>query len=231
MDNKIFKLQASDFLGMLKPIILILSVAVGWVLLKNTSIGASIQDYEWVRLQITQSGPIGPLLFILAGGIATTFLFFPRLLLCSIAGFVFGFKAGILWGLAGTVLGCIITYYYAQAMGRTFVEKRIPPKIAKYEPMLRKHSFSMILMIRFFPIGNNLLTNLLAGVSNIKPLPYFLGSAIGYLPQTLIFALIGSGIRKETWIRSAVSCGLFLVTVVIMLLLLKRFRTLKKSLV
>ena len=39
--------------------------------------------------------------------------------------------------------------------------------------------------------------NLLAGVSAIALGPFLLASAIGYVPQTVVFALLGGGVRVD----------------------------------
>lgn len=205
----------------LKLLLLVSSVGIGWYFLRNTPLGESLRDYEWVRLKIAHEGFLGPLLFVVFGGISTVFGF-PRLALCGISGFVFGFNLGALWGLSGTLFGCILTFYYAKLMGRSFIDKKLPEKLKRFEPLLRQHSFSITLMIRFIPVGNNTLTNLLAGVSSVKAIPYFFASAIGYLPLTLIFALIGSGVRKDIWLRASLSVVLLVISILIMVYLMRK---------
>jgi uncharacterized membrane protein YdjX (TVP38/TMEM64 family) len=212
-----------DYLPVLKGFLLIIIIAAGWSLLKFTSWGETLQDYEWVRLKISQSTYFGTLVFVLVGGLLTV-IGFPRIALSALGGFIYGFIFGCIWGILGTMVGCVLSYYYAKHMGREFVEKKIPEKYKKYDAFLKDYSFSMTLAIRLFPIGNNMVTNLLAGVSSVVPYRYFLATFIGYIPQTLIFSLLGSGIRKETWLRITLSAGLFILSVLIMMFLRKRLK-------
>jgi uncharacterized membrane protein YdjX (TVP38/TMEM64 family) len=59
------------------------------------------------------------------------------------------------------------------------------------------------------PVGSNILTNLLAGVSSVPALPFLLGSALGFVPQTAIFALLGSGFKVDLAWRVSLSAVLF----------------------
>lgn len=70
----------------------------------------------------------------------------------------------------------------------------------------------MTLLIRLLPVGNNLLTNLAAGISSIRPTAFFSGSYLGYLPQTLVFALVGSGVNISQPLKIGLAAALFVVS-------------------
>lgn len=82
----------------------------------------------------------------------------------------------------------------------------------------------MTLLIRFLPVGSNLLTNLVAGVSAVRWLPFMAGSALGYIPQTLIFVLLGSGIHIDPVFRISLSVALFVVSGGLGVYLYRRYR-------
>jgi uncharacterized membrane protein YdjX (TVP38/TMEM64 family) len=56
----------------------------------------------------------------------------------------------------------------------------------------------------------------------IRAAPFFLGSAIGYLPQTLIFALIGSGVQNSEDYRIWLSITFYLLSIPIVIYLMRR---------
>jgi len=62
------------------------------------------------------------------------------------------------------------------------------------------------------PLGSNLVTCLAAGVSGVSALAFISGSAVGYLPQTIVFTLIGSGIEVDPEMRIGLSVVLFVVS-------------------
>ena len=67
------------------------------------------------------------------------------------------------------------------------------------------------LMIRLMPVGSNLLTNLFAGAANIDFKRFLLGSLLGYIPQTLVFVLVGSGIGLAQSEKLIISGLLFVI--------------------
>jgi uncharacterized membrane protein YdjX (TVP38/TMEM64 family) len=207
----------------LKLLALLILVGIGWYLLKKTPLGASLQDYGWVRLKIAQSGAWGGVVFIAAGALLTV-IGLPRMALSVVAGIVFGFLQGFAWALLAALLGAVVTFYLARALGRDFLAGRLPENARKYETLLCEHAFFTILAIRFFPAGHNTVTNLVAGVSSMRAIPFFLGTFLGYIPQTAIFSMMGSGIGNQPFLRSAVAAGLFLLSILMMYIVAQRIR-------
>jgi uncharacterized membrane protein YdjX (TVP38/TMEM64 family) len=59
-------------------------------------------------------------------------------------------------------------------------------------------------------------------MAGISLLPFLAGSAIGYVPQTVVFALLGKGIRVDGAWQLALGVALFVVSAAIGLVLLRR---------
>jgi uncharacterized membrane protein YdjX (TVP38/TMEM64 family) len=66
--------------------------------------------------------------------------------------------------------------------------------------------------------------NIAAGVSGARSVPFFLGSALGYLPQTLIFALVGSGTGVDQFWQVALAMALFVMATVLGAMLYRKYR-------
>ena len=90
--------------------------------------------------------------------------------------------------------------------------------------MLAGSPFGATLALRLLPVGNNLALNLLAGMAAISLVPFLAASAIGYLPQTLVFALLGKGIRVDGAWQMGLAVGLFVLSAAIGFALLRRHR-------
>ena len=82
----------------------------------------------------------------------------------------------------------------------------------------------MTLIIRFLPVGSNLVTNLVAGVSAIPTGWFLLGSLAGYTPQTLIFALLGNGVRVDPLWRTLLSASLLAASTLLGLALYRNYK-------
>ena len=82
----------------------------------------------------------------------------------------------------------------------------------------------MTLLIRLLPVGSNLATNLIAGVSSAGGIAFIGGSTVGYIPQTVVFALLGSGINLDPEIRISLSVALFFVSATLGVYLYRRYK-------
>lgn len=82
----------------------------------------------------------------------------------------------------------------------------------------------MALILRLSPLSYGLAANIGAGVSGVRALPFFAGSAIGYLPQTIVFTLLGGGMQLDPVTNTILSALLFVVSTVLGLWLWRRYR-------
>jgi uncharacterized membrane protein YdjX (TVP38/TMEM64 family) len=99
---------------------------------------------------------------------------------------------------------------YARLFGKGLLHKHLGDRARRFDAFIHDHPFSMTLLIRLLPVGSNVLTNLAAGISSIRPASFLSASFIGYLPQTLVFALVGSGIDLASTFKLGIAVALFL---------------------
>jgi uncharacterized membrane protein YdjX (TVP38/TMEM64 family) len=206
----------------LRGLILIGSLVAFGYLLQATQFGTAINE-AWIDNEIRGKGMDGELLFLAAGALFMA-VGLPRQLISFLGGYAFGFVLGGTLALLSSVAGCVATFYYARLMGRGVVKTRFSKRIKKFDDFLHHNPFSMTLLIRLLPAGSNLATNLIAGVSSVPGLAFFAGSALGYLPQTAVFALVGSGINLDPMLRISVGALMFVVSGVLGVWLYRKYR-------
>jgi uncharacterized membrane protein YdjX (TVP38/TMEM64 family) len=206
----------------LRGLALLVSLVLVGFALKSSGAGA-LFDETWIDAYVRGQGVRGLLVFI-ALGLAFTALGLPRQIIGFLAGYAFGFVEGTGLALVATTLGCIAAFYYARFLGRDFVAHRFPDKVRRIDVFLNRNPLAMTLLIRFLPLGSNLATNLAAGVSGVRGTPFFTGSLIGYLPQTAVFALVGSGIGLDPVFRISLGAVLFALSGVLGVYLYRRYR-------
>ena len=102
----------------------------------------------------------------------------------------------------------------------------VPPASVE---MVKSGVVPSTLIWRFMPVGSNLLTNLAAGAFNVPPLRFFAGSALGYIPQTVVFAFVGSGEKVESGTHLRMSVLLFVISALLGLSVYGRYRKKLKS--
>lgn len=196
--------------ALLRGLALIASlVAVGF-LLEATEFGAAL-DEAWIDHAIRGQGLSGECLFVAVGALATT-VALPRQVISFLGGYAFGFWLGTLLALLGTLFGCVLAFFYARLIGRDFIVKRFGARVKRLDDFLAVHPVAMTLLVRLLPTSNNLVTSLAAGVSSVPAAPFLLGSLIGYLPQTLVFALVGSGVNVDPVLRIGLGAFLFVIS-------------------
>jgi len=180
-------------------------------------------DKAWIDTQIRGQGFAGEMLFVGVGALFTA-VGLPRQLVAFLAGYAFGLVEGGALGLLASLLGCAGAFYYARLLGRGVVASRFPGRVRRIDDFIHDNPFSMTLLIRLLPVGSNVLTNLAAGVSSVRAMPFLSGSAVGYIPQTVIFALVGSGITIQPFIRIGLGVALFVISGAVGVYLYHRFR-------
>ena len=202
-------------------ILIALLVALGYVVKVTGLYG--LLDEAWIDQEIRDQGLAGELLF-LGVGMAITAMGFPLQAVSFLGGYGFGFGQGVLLALGASLLGCMLAFFFARLLARSLVLGLFPVRIRRLDDFLRDHPFSMALLLRLLPVGSNLGTNLAVGVSGIRALPFFAGSVLGYIPQTVIFALLGSGIHIDPGLRISAGIALFIASGMLGVYLFRRYR-------
>lgn len=208
--------------AILKGLLLIASLAALGFLAKHGHLADMLSE-RWIDTEVRGQGWHGDLIFLAVGAL-TTALGFPRQVVAFLGGYAFGFIAGTGLAAVAAVLGCVLAFFYARWLGRSLIQNRFPGRIRKVDAFLHEHPFSMAVVIRLLPVGSNVVTNLLAGVSSVRGLPFFAGSGVGYLPQTMVFALAGSGVNFNPALRLTLAGVLFVVSSLIGVWLYRRHR-------
>ncbi|MCA1910104.1 MAG: VTT domain-containing protein [Magnetospirillum sp.] len=207
---------------LLRGLVLIATLAAVGALLELVGLKSMLES-GWVDSEVRGKGLWGEALFILVGA-SFTALGMPRQVVSFLGGYAFGFLLGTLLSLLATLMGALGVFYYARFMGRDFLARRFPGRVKKIDDFLSGNPMTMALVLRLSPFSSNLVANLAAGVSGVRALPFFAGSAIGYLPQTIVFALLGGGMELDPVTNTILSAMLFVVSTVLGLWLWRRYR-------
>ncbi len=168
------------------------------LLLRTTGIG----DLRAVRPNLSGAAALT------AAGALLTAAGLPRQFVAFAGGYVFGAWLGGGLSLLAQMLGCVLDYVAAHGVAGAWARRRLAKGgwLVHAHRRLVARPFSVTLTLRLLPVSNNMLLNLLAGVAGVRPAPFLAGTLIGYLPQTIIFALLGSGVQvgRRTQIAAAV---------------------------
>ncbi|MBE2220996.1 MAG: TVP38/TMEM64 family protein [Anaerolineae bacterium] len=133
----------------------------------------------------------GPLLYIIIYWLRPL-IFFPATVLTVLGGFLFG-PIGIIYTIIGANGSAMVAFAVGYFFGQGVLKDNEDSAgfIQKYTTRMRENSFETVLLMRliFLPYD---LVNYSAGFLRIKWLPFLLATAVGSLPGTISFVLLGA---------------------------------------
>lgn len=133
----------------------------------------------------------GPLIYVIVYWLRPL-IFFPATLITVLSGFLFG-PIGILYTIIGANGSAMVAYLVGYFFGQDFLAVKADESnlIERYADRMRANSFETVLIMRllFLPYD---LVNYAAGFLRIRWLPFLLATAIGSIPGTISFVLLGT---------------------------------------
>jgi uncharacterized membrane protein YdjX (TVP38/TMEM64 family) len=185
-------------------------------------LGAGTAQSTLVNL-VGQGGIEGPILFLAVATLLTA-IGVPRQIPAFVAGYAFGTWSGVAIALLSQLAACATDFIWARAVARDFVKRRFGKRLTRIDAALAARPFMTTLTFRLMPVGSNILLNLVAGLSSVRALPFLAASLIGFIPQTIIFALLGRGSAPSHANVLAVGIAMFALSATLGLYLFTRYR-------
>ena len=174
---------------------------------------------------VEAAGHNGPVAFIVVAAAACA-VGVPRQVVAYSGGLAFGFWPGAALALLAEALGCAADLFWARLVARAWAARWLARasggRLDRLHRFLSANTFAATLTLRLLPVGNNLMLNLLAGVSSVGAGPFLLASVLGYVPQTAVFALLGGGVRVSQGGQVALAIALFAASIALGFVLLRR---------
>lgn len=174
----------------------------------------SNQIKSWLAL----TGYAAPAVFVLLAALLTV-IGMPRLLLCSLAGLVFGFTWGFVLSHFATVLGAYGTFIFARWTGREYVQQKFP-KIVALSQSTHASGWRSVLFMRQLPISG-LYNDILLGISTVSHCDFWIGTALGFLPLGVTATLVGAGAIQANITQVAQYLGIAAVAFLLLSLTVK----------
>ncbi|MFK8077906.1 MAG: TVP38/TMEM64 family protein [Granulosicoccus sp.] len=206
-------------------LVLLLVIVVGSIVFPPAQ---WIPAEQW-GIALESKGVTGMVIFVAAGMLATS-AGLPRQLVAFIAGIAYGVATGVVLSLVAALLGCYLTVNVSKRFFAKGVLRRYPSFIAKVDALVQNDVFVKILALRLQPLGTNLLTNVCVGFTSISIKAFMGATAVGYVPQMLVFALLGSGIRVGSNVQLILSLVLLIISILLGFLIYRRHTQRHKAL-
>ena len=177
-----------------------------------------LNQSQQIKSWLAETGYAAPAVFTLAAALLTA-IGMPRLLLCTLAGVIFGFTWGFVWSHFGTLLGAYGTFIFARWNGREYVQQKFP-KIIALSQATQARGWRSVLFMRQLPISG-LYNDILLGMSTVSHGDFWIGSALGFLPLGVTATLVGAGAIQADMSHLAQYLGIATVAFFLLTLSLK----------
>jgi len=175
----------------------------------------SLLNLEAVRLWVESFGVLAPLVFMLAYAV-TTLLFIPSSPFSVAAGIIFGPFLGTLYVVVGATVGASCAFFLARYFGEAFVERLVKTKfhrLYEYDEKLRDNGLPVVLFLRLVPLFPFNGLNFGLGLTLVSFRTYLLGTLLGIIPGSFVFAYFGSSLASMSGGRIGVAVVLLMILI------------------
>lgn len=187
-------------LGVFLIVILICLIYYYWQDLNNLILVLFQGSLEDIVEIIGSWGIWGPVLSILLMILQAFIAPIPSFLITGANGIIFGVFWGIIISWIGAMFGAAGTFFIARFLGEEFVRRfeKSEGFMEKVNEISDHYGFKVVLVARLLPFVSFDLISYAAGLSNMKPLPFFMATGIGMIPGTIAYVLLGNQILALT---------------------------------
>jgi uncharacterized membrane protein YdjX (TVP38/TMEM64 family) len=172
---------------------LVLAVTVGaLVAVRITGVADQLEEGGRIHGAVQEAGVFGPVAFVALMS-ALVPVDVPGALFVVSGTSVFGMAAGIALSVVGGFGACTVGVLASRRLGRAAFERRIPPRLRRFEERFSRRGFWGVVALRTVTY---LLppADWLCGVSSIPTRTVLAGTFVGLIPQTVVLAFVGGAL-------------------------------------
>jgi len=171
---------------------LLLAISQGW----HTQLSPSALGENAVYLNnLVQENFWLVLLAFMGIYIAATAFMVPASALTIGGGFLFGTYIGAPATVVGATIGACILFMAAKSSIGETLKSIAGPFVGKMEKGFNENALSYLFTLRLIPIFPFAVVNIAPAILGAKFRDYFISTALGIIPGTIAYTLIGSGLR------------------------------------
>ena len=160
---------------------------------RHLSFTALAANRDWLCGMVQRGGASAAITFVLAYAGLVALSFPAAELLTITAGFLFGRWLGTAYTVVGATIGATIVFLAARA-GLAGLAARAGPWAERLEAGFQRNALNYLLVLRLVPLVPFCLVNLVAGAAGLRLRVYVIGTLIGIVPASFIYASLGTGL-------------------------------------
>jgi uncharacterized membrane protein YdjX (TVP38/TMEM64 family) len=187
----------SSMLKRLLPLAVLIAAAIGIFssgLHNYLSFDALREHRETLLAFVAENAILAPLGFIAIYAIATAVSVPGGAILTITGGFLFGTWLGGLYVVIGATLGATAVFLIAKTSLGEYLKSKAGPRLQRMEDGFRENALSYLLFLRLVPVFPFWLVNLVPAFLGVTLATFVIGTIIGIIPGSLVFASVGNGL-------------------------------------
>lgn len=199
IEDQAKEVKPRSALRRMAPFVLLLLGALLFFLFggqKHFTLDALAVHRDWLKNTVAENHFMMVLATFTAYALATALSLPIGTLLTLAAGLVFGLLEASFIVVAGATAGSILVFLAARSALRDTFARQAGPWLGKMERGFRENALSYLLVLRLLPIFPFWLVNLVPALLGVPFRVYFIGTALGIIPGTVVYAAAGAGLGE-----------------------------------
>ena len=113
-----------------------------------------------------------------------------------LGGFFFTTIPATIYIVISATTGATVVFLFSNYLLKFFVERAKPDIINRLALGFNENAFSYLLVLRLLPVFPFFLVNIVSGLLNIRIVIFILGTFIGIIPGSFVYAFFGSSLSS-----------------------------------
>ena len=152
---------------------------------------------------------LAPLAFMVIYAVVVAFSLPGGAIMTIAGGFLFGTVLGTAWVVLSATTGATILFVIAKTSLGDLLHAKAGPWLKKMEDGFRENALSYLLVLRLIPLFPFFVVNLVPAFLGVSLRTYVMGTFVGIIPGTFVYATVGAGLgsifdRNEAFTASGV---------------------------
>jgi uncharacterized membrane protein YdjX (TVP38/TMEM64 family) len=161
---------------------------------KYVTFEALRENRETLNAFVADNGAFAALVYVAVYAAAVAFSLPGGAIMTLAGGFLFGAAYGTMVVVVAATLGATALFLIARSALGDLLRAKAGPFVRKMEAGFQDNALSYLLVLRLVPAFPFWVVNLVPALLGVKLSTYVLGTAIGIIPGTFVFATFGAGL-------------------------------------
>ena len=155
----------------------------------------ALREHRDVLANFVADNPlVAPLAFMVIYAVVVAFSLPGGAIMTIAGGFLFGTVLGTAWVVLSATLGATILFVIAKTSLGDLLRAKAGPWLKKMENGFKDNALSYLLVLRLIPLFPFFVVNLVPAFLGVPIRTYVIGTLLGIVPGSFVFATVGAGL-------------------------------------